>query len=504
MIRDNELRDDSSFIGNADRSRLAVVAGNDIEIWSTSSGSRVRVLKDAAGLGIAFNPKVTNQLAIWSRRAIEIWDAHTGQKVNEWVIPGAVEPLVDLAFSPAPGPRMLVLARESGLLECWDLVTLRKTAEWKGGAITALAFTADGTNLAVGQQSGVVTLFNMTAADLVPQAEFQVGFAVNALAFAPRNPARLYVAGKSHHVHLWDVSLQSEYGALQGSNLFELTVLDLRGSTLAAGTEPGRIVLWQDTPGVDPFAELVFSDISPILSLSVSPDGYQVIFTQGNNLKVWDIRTKKRVRETFFRNAGSVIARHAPDGCSLAIRTRNAVELLDSVTFESFSHLESLSGLTGALAFSSDGLLLASGTEEGGLLLWGVAGALQSHNGMPPALLCRSIPPPTPTPTASITPRPSATLTLTATPLVTAMLTPTPPPFNRTLWLTNPPMRGDDVMLLQQRLLALGYTEVGMPDGIFGKMTDAAVRHFQQNNSLEMDGIVGPKTWQVLFSSSAR
>lgn len=36
-------------------------------------------------------------------------------------------------------------------------------------------------------------------------------------------------------------------------------------------------------------------------------------------------------------------------------------------------------------------------------------------------------------------------------------------------------------------------------DGIFGDITEAAVRKFQKSNQLNPDGIVGPKTWSKLF-----
>jgi peptidoglycan hydrolase-like protein with peptidoglycan-binding domain len=64
-------------------------------------------------------------------------------------------------------------------------------------------------------------------------------------------------------------------------------------------------------------------------------------------------------------------------------------------------------------------------------------------------------------------------------------------------------MTGDDVLLLQQRLLELGYVEVGTADGVFGPNTDKAVRIFQTRNGLMVDGIVGVGTWKVLFSSTA-
>ena len=91
-----------------------------------------------------------------------------------------------------------------------------------------------------------------------------------------------------------------------------------------------------------------------------------------------------------------------------------------------------------------------------------------------------------------------------ALPSLTPSITPTPT-FQRDLYLVQPDnMQGDDVLLLQQRLLELGYVEVGVPDGIFGGMTDNAVRLFQENNDLFVDGVAGPKTWNKLFSDSAK
>lgn len=57
--------------------------------------------------------------------------------------------------------------------------------------------------------------------------------------------------------------------------------------------------------------------------------------------------------------------------------------------------------------------------------------------------------------------------------------------------------RGDEVKVLQRRLNELGYA-CGTVDGVFGGRTYAAVRAFQKDHGLLIDGEVGPQTWKAL------
>jgi len=59
------------------------------------------------------------------------------------------------------------------------------------------------------------------------------------------------------------------------------------------------------------------------------------------------------------------------------------------------------------------------------------------------------------------------------------------------------PMRGDDVITLQDRLLELGY-DAGRADGIFGPQTETALRSFQRDYGLFVDGVCGPATHLAL------
>ncbi|MDQ3886364.1 MAG: N-acetylmuramoyl-L-alanine amidase [Actinomycetota bacterium] len=59
------------------------------------------------------------------------------------------------------------------------------------------------------------------------------------------------------------------------------------------------------------------------------------------------------------------------------------------------------------------------------------------------------------------------------------------------------PMRGDDVTALQERLLQLGY-DAGRADGVFGPQTEHALRNFQRDYGLQVDGLCGPVTLRAL------
>lgn len=61
--------------------------------------------------------------------------------------------------------------------------------------------------------------------------------------------------------------------------------------------------------------------------------------------------------------------------------------------------------------------------------------------------------------------------------------------------------RGDVVLELQKLLAATGFDPGGV-DGVFGPLTDAAVRAFQSQHGLTVDGICGRQTWAALVSAA--
>ena len=59
------------------------------------------------------------------------------------------------------------------------------------------------------------------------------------------------------------------------------------------------------------------------------------------------------------------------------------------------------------------------------------------------------------------------------------------------------PIRGDDVISLQERVHELGY-DAGPVDGVFGPETETGLRRFQRDYGLTADGTCGPATLRAL------
>lgn len=110
-------------------------------------------------------------------------------------------------------------------------------------------------------------------------------------------------------------------------------------------------------------------------------------------------------------------------------------------------------------------------------------------------------------PDAVYTVRPVATEQITT--YVSVSMTPvvlnqsTPGPESVTDTVLSYGSKGEEVRQLQQRLKELGYLS-GSVDGDFGSGTRAAVKWFQQQHGLSVDGAAGKATKTLLFSADAQ
>lgn len=120
-----------------------------------------------------------------------------------------------------------------------------------------------------------------------------------------------------------------------------------------------------------------------------------------------------------------------------------------------------------------------------------------------PVITPAPAPEPTPMPTSEPTPAPTPEPTPEPTPAPTPEPTPepTPDPSKYTpLWNGT---ISEDVRVLQQRLIDLGYLTNDKADGVFGGNTMAAVQAFQEAVGEKATGIADEMTQALLFMENA-
>ena len=74
--------------------------------------------------------------------------------------------------------------------------------------------------------------------------------------------------------------------------------------------------------------------------------------------------------------------------------------------------------------------------------------------------------------------------------------------FTRTIELKNPRMNGQDVVNLQRRLLALGFSSVGEADGYYGPLSTEVIKNVQTFSGFDADGKVNKVLWDYIFNDT--
>jgi WD40 repeat protein len=305
-------------------------------------------------------------LAGTSSNSYRVWDAQTGQVVQEWKSPYSSEAL---SWS-ADGTRLAMVCPSQAVV--WDARTGRQLAVRQAQELrepVAVSLDGDGSSLAV--------LFRVRAATLSPavahlvlvwdirsgkqllEARWPSPPSDVSLALSP-DGRRVAAALSGAGAKVWDVPAGKETAPLQGSprgggKLF----FTPDGSRMVlAGRET---LLWDLATGRE-LARVPF-DSSPLLSAAMSPDGNLVaISTVDRRLRVDDLRTNKTTR-FFWSDSPLGALAFTSDGRHLLGGHHNLVLTWDLEAPPNPVPLGNYYGRCTSIAFRPDGQCIA--TAEG-------------------------------------------------------------------------------------------------------------------------------------------
>ena len=369
-----------------------------IKVWDVKTERELATLRGHKNTinALTFAPEGTSRysgcLASGSADGtIRFWDPDNGQEIAIFTA-GHMEWVKAVAFTE--NGTTLTSAAFNGIVEVWNLRTAQELitfTEAESDLTETVAFSLDGTHFISRGRSGTIVfdpygwghrgghfqqgfkvqLWKITSGEELPVPWQQVADTISAFKFSPDGKV-LASRGPKEDIRVWDIKTGLELSRINVGSPFPRQLMFSPDSTLLAVYGIHGIPLVWDTDAGHQFPAFTTERAS---SLAFSPDGAVLALGHRDSITLWNV-TKTGMQEHSVisdnHRGFSDILIFSPDGKTLLDSkwSESQIQLRDVDTGRSLGTLSGHTEPIETLVFSHDGKTLASGSEDGTVLLW--------------------------------------------------------------------------------------------------------------------------------------
>lgn len=371
---------DYSVVYNPDGSTIAVIGDRkDVKLWDT----RTQELKGTLPAEfhypryVTFSPDGQTIAIADTGGTTQLWDAITMEL--KFTLEGSSglsgeEALMFFCIAFSPNGNLFAIGAEDGKVRLWDT----STGEFKyriDGNITSpysFSFNSDGSTIATRSNTNTVLLWDTTTGRLKNTLEDGIGKLGNSIAYSPNREILAITAEDG--LQLWNTTTSKPVNTLKRNGRIEDIVFSPDGNTIGifglSGKNSRNVWLWDIVTGEN---KSMMKGTDSIKRVAFNLDCHEIaIASADNTVQVWDTTTMKH--KFTLEHTSSVVGfsyNHDRKNLLTTVHTDktvwlwNTLSLTGKPTIKLSDHTKDVS----SVAFSSDGNMFATGSEDGSLML---------------------------------------------------------------------------------------------------------------------------------------
>ncbi|KAG6876095.1 hypothetical protein C0992_000971 [Termitomyces sp. T32_za158] len=342
---------------------------NYIQVWDARTGEQVQELQSHTGpvTSVAFSLDGTKFVSGSDDRSVKVWDAETGKKVLK--LRGHTDSVTSVAFSR--NGAQIVSGSNDSSVRVWDALTGKQVQELQGHTkwVTSVAFSPTGAQIVSGSNDDSIRVWDALTGKQVQELQGHTG-SVTSVAFSS-DGTQIVSGSYDSSIQVWNAMTGEPVQKLQTrTGRVESVAFSPDGTQIVSGSDDNFVRVWNAKTGIQ--VQELQGHTDSVESVAFSPDGTQIVSgSLDSSVQVWNAMTDKQVQDLQGHTDPVASGAFPPDKTQIMSGPHdNSVQVWDVMIDKQAQELQGHTGRVKSVAFSPDGIQIVSGSDDESIQVW--------------------------------------------------------------------------------------------------------------------------------------